>query len=76
MPRTQPDRIDTPDIGWAVRRAAMACVLVSMLGGCATYHERPLGTASTLPDRIPHVVIDPRAVPLPMRASAWHSRFS
>ncbi|HEV7994531.1 MAG TPA: TolC family protein [Gemmatimonadaceae bacterium] len=42
---------------------------MSLLGGCATYHERPLGTASTLPDRISDVVIDPRAMPLPELAA-------
>jgi outer membrane protein TolC len=45
-------------------KSARAYLLVTAFAGCATYHARPLGTVSTLRDRIPELSIDPRQMPL------------
>jgi outer membrane protein TolC len=47
----------------------MSCLFANMLAGCAVYHEQPLGNHSTLPERMPNVVIDPRQMPLPELAA-------
>jgi outer membrane protein TolC len=52
-----------------MRRAALVFLLAGSLAGCATYREQPLSTRSTLPDRIPHLTIDPRQMPLPELAA-------
>jgi len=48
-----------------MRWRALALLLAGCLAGCATYREQPLGTRSTLSDRIPDLRIDPRQMPLP-----------
>jgi outer membrane protein TolC len=50
-------------------KPACAFLLITALAGCARYRERPLGTVSTLPDRIPDLSIDPRRMPLPELAA-------
>jgi outer membrane protein TolC len=52
-----------------VRGAATLCLLANMLAGCATYRSQPLTTRSTLAERVPDVVIDPRQMPLPELAA-------
>jgi outer membrane protein TolC len=50
-------------------KPARAFLLLTALAGCATYRAQPLGTASTLPERIPDLAIDPRQMPLPELAA-------
>src|ERR1700687_1645900 len=52
----------------AVRSVAL-CFLLVARAGCANYRSQPLGTASTLPERIPDLLIDPRLMPLPEMAT-------
>src|ERR1700694_3959124 len=52
-----------------MRWRALALLLAGCLAGCATYREQPLGTRSTLSDRIPDLRIDPRQMPLPELAA-------
>jgi outer membrane protein TolC len=52
-----------------MRGIALVLFLAAVLAGCATYREQPLGTRSTLPDRIPDLTIDPRQMPLPELAA-------
>jgi outer membrane protein TolC len=49
--------------------AALLGLVAIALAGCATYREQPLGTHSTLPERIPDLAIDPRQMPLPELAA-------
>ncbi|HEY0582931.1 MAG TPA: TolC family protein [Chloroflexota bacterium] len=43
--------------------------LLGALAGCAHYHAEPLVGASTLPERIPDLLIDPRQMPMPELAT-------
>jgi outer membrane protein TolC len=52
-----------------MRRTALVFLLAGTLAGCATYREQPLGTRSTLPDRIPDLTIEARQMPLPELAA-------
>ena len=52
----------------AARNVALLFLLAA-LAGCATYRVQPLGTAPTLPERIPDLLIDPRQMPLPELAT-------
>lgn len=48
-----------------MRKLSLPLLLAGALAGCVTYQARPLGTRSTLPDRIPDLTIDARQMPLP-----------
>jgi outer membrane protein TolC len=50
-------------------KVVLVGLMAGPLAGCATYRERPLNTASTLPDRIPDFTIDPRQMSLPALAA-------
>jgi outer membrane protein TolC len=53
----------------SARGAAALLLLASVLASCATYREQPLGTVSTLPERIPELSIDLRQMPMPELAA-------
>jgi outer membrane protein TolC len=44
-------------------------LLTTAVASCATYREQPLGSVSTLPERIPVISIDPRQMPMPELAA-------
>jgi outer membrane protein TolC len=69
MPQSHRSRVDVMCVNPTAKRALMACLVAVILDGCVTYHEHPLGTAATLPARIPNVVIDPRQMPMPELAA-------
>jgi outer membrane protein TolC len=52
-----------------MKGAALALAATLVVGGCASYRELPLGTGSTLPDRVADLSIDPRQMPLPELAA-------
>jgi outer membrane protein TolC len=49
------------------RRALILFAII--VASCATYREQPLGSVSTLPERIPDLSIDPRQMPMPELAA-------
>jgi outer membrane protein TolC len=51
----------------STRRALILFAII--VASCATYREQPLGSVSTLPERIPDLSIDPRQMPMPELAA-------
>lgn len=52
-----------------IKKSWPILLLGTCLAGCASYQPQTLDTRSTLPDRIPHIAIDPAQMPLPELAA-------